>query len=160
MATPYRCTITIDGNKFDAISTSFKIGSKTDNNNLPMMGSLESSVMVYADFHDINNLPFGVLQSLFNLANVVTRDKIKPMKVEYWKDDSKQDALGAVQFNGWISCFETSNLNENTIDKTYLDKAENDAYTAGVPQLLNHMLALELTPALNQKNFTNLQFSN
>ena len=159
-ATPYRCTVTVDGTKFDAISTNFTLGSRTDNNNLPKMGSLQASMWVYADFHDSNNVPFSTIQSLFQLANVVTKDKIKQMKVEFWKDDKKQDALASISFNGWISYFETSNMEMNTLDKTYLDSPEQDIYTSGVPQLLNHMLAMELTPALNQQNFSNLKIGN
>src|SRR4051794_29897018 len=110
MAQPNRSTVTIDGTKFDAVSTSVVFNTLKDRTGMPEMGSLATNIRVWVDFHDDTNLPFGSLQKLFDLANVVTRDKIKDVKIEFWKDESKQDALGSYQFKGWISRFETSNL--------------------------------------------------
>lgn len=60
---------------------------------MPQMGSLGTDITVYVDFYDDQNLPNSALKKLFDMANVVTRDKIKDIKIEYWKDDSKRDAL-------------------------------------------------------------------
>ena len=35
------------------------------------------------------NLPHSSLKKLFELANVVTRDKVKDIKIEFWKDDAE-----------------------------------------------------------------------
>ena len=118
MATPYRCTVTIDGTKFNAISTSVKFSTEKDRAGMAQMGSLSTAIRVWADFHDDTNLPHGAVKKLFTLANVVTREKIKDMKIEYWKDDSHQDALASYSFKGWISHFETSNPHELTSGAT------------------------------------------
>jgi hypothetical protein len=98
------------------------------------------------------------VKHLFDLSNVVTRDKIKPIKIEFWKDDSQQDALLSYSFNGWIRRFETS----NPLD--FLPKAQSvnteDALAEGAAPSLNHMLVLDIEPALNQQNFQAVQMSN
>jgi hypothetical protein len=77
------------------------------------------------------------------------------MKIEYWKDDSRQDALCTYSFNGWIRRFETTNP---------IDLAADDDDVAGnfkgiAPQL-NHLLVLDLEPAMNQKNYKEIKMSN
>src|SRR5215467_15211994 len=146
MAIPYRCTVTIDGTKFGAVSTSVTFSTDKDRSGVPQMGSLSTAIRVWADFHDDQNLPFSAVKKMFDLANVVTKDKIKPMKIEFWKDDSRQDALCSYSFNGWVRRFETTNP---------IDLAEDDDDTnghfKGIAPELNHMLVLDLEPALNQK---------
>jgi len=51
-ATPYRCAVTIDGEKFDALSTEVTFQTMKDRAGMPEMGSLVPHVRVYADFHD------------------------------------------------------------------------------------------------------------
>jgi len=109
---------------------------------------------VWADFHDDQNLPFSNIKKLFELANVVTLDKIKPIKIEFWKDDSRQDALCSYSFNGWVKRFETT----NPIDLA--DDDDTSAHFQGIAPDLNHMLILDLEPALNQKNFKEIKMSN
>ena len=102
-----------------------------------MMGSLRTATEIIIDMHDNVNLPYAALQKLFALSNIVTRDKIKPIKLEFWQDDSKQDALCSFSFNGWISNFSVNSGGEG-----------------------NHLLSLSLQPALDQKNFVDFQIGN
>jgi len=122
------------------------------------MGSLSTSVRIWADFHDEQNLPFSTMKKLFDLANVVTRDKIRQIKIEYWKDDSHQDALVTYSFNGWLRRFETS----NPLDFVQTGTANNDSenFVSGIGQDVNHLLVLDIEPALNQQNFQSIQVSN
>ena len=159
MATPYRCTVTIDGTAFDAVSTSIKFITQKDQAGVALMGSLTTEVRVWVDFHDDTNLPFSALQKFFTLANVVTRDKIKPMKIEFWKDDSKQDALCSFSFNGWLSRFETCNPSDVSV-QMILDQGGNDKQFQGITPQLNHMLILDLEPVLNKQNFSSISMSN
>ena len=152
MATPYRCTVTIDGTKFNAISTSVKFSTEKDRAGMAQMGSLNTAIRVWADFHDDVNLPHAAVKKIFTLANVVTRDKIKDIKIEYWKDDSHQDALAAYSFKGWISRFETSNPHD-VVD------GENNGHP-NAPANVNHLLVLDLEPALNQQNFNEIKLTN
>jgi hypothetical protein len=158
VAAPYRTTVTIDGTQFDAVSTSVKFTTDKDRSGVAQMGSLATRIRVWADLHDDQNLPFSSVQKFFNMANVVTRDKIKSMKIEFWKDDSKQDALCSYSFNGWVRRFETS----NPLDfLTYGQQASaEDVLANGAAPSLNHLLILDLEPALNQQNFQDVQMSN
>jgi hypothetical protein len=155
MAIPYRCTVTLDGTKFGAVSTSVQFSTEKDRSGVPQMGSLSTAIRVWADFHDDQNLPFSAVKKIFDLANVVTKDKIKPMKIEFWKDDSRQDALCSYTFNGWIRRFETT----NPIELTALDKEMEAQFRSLTPDL-NHVLVLDLEPAMNQQNFKEIKMSN
>ncbi|MEW6365994.1 MAG: hypothetical protein AB1714_15295 [Acidobacteriota bacterium] len=153
MAAPYRSTVTIDGDKFDAVSTGVAFNTLKDRAGMPEMGSLTTSIKVFVDFHDDQNMPHATLKKLFDLANVVTRDKIKDIKLEFWKDDAKQDALCSYAFKGWISKFETCN------------PMPSSAVGSGATDLspystINHLLILELEPVLNQQNFKEITMSN
>ena len=149
MATsPYRSTVTINGNKFDCVSVTVAFQTDKDRAGMPQMGSLATTIRAYVDFHDDTNLPFSTLKGLFDLANVVTRDKVKDMKIEFWKDDSHQDALASYVFKGWISGFHTLNPYQS-VD------------TTGDQNIgLNHILVLDLEASLNQQNFRDIQLSN
>jgi len=149
----YRSTVTIDGNKFDAVSTSVRFGTLKDRVGMPEMGSLTTKIKVWVDFHDDTNVPFATLKQLFALANIVTRDKIKDIKIEFWKDETKQDALCSYSFKGWISEFETSNPMADSSPQT--DSSSLSPYST-----INHLLYMELEPALDQQNFTDITFSN
>src|SRR5438105_2133823 len=141
MASPFRSTVTIDGNKFDAVSTTVGFTSLKDKAGMPVMGSLQTAIRIWVDFHDDGNMPHATLKSLFDLANVVTRDKIKDMKIEFWKDDAKQDALCSYSFKGWISRFETSN--------PMADSSPQSTGSSTLPvSTINHLLVMDLEPAL------------
>jgi len=149
----FRSTVTIDGTAFDAVSCTVSVSTLTDNKGMPEMGSMTTAIRVLADFHDENNLPNSALTKLFGLANVVTRDKIKPIKIEFWKDESKKDALCSYKFKGWISRFETTNPMAATSPGT--SGADTSPHST-----INHLLVLDLQPAMNQQNFTELTMGN
>lgn len=149
MAAPYRSTCTIDGNKFDCLSIQVAFNTEKDRSGMPQMGSLTTDIRVYVDFHDDQNIPFSTMSSLFNLSNVVTRDKVKPIKLEFWKDDSHQDALASYSFNGWISGYHTLNPYQSDPQLAAEDHA-------GV----NHILVLDLEAEMNQQNFRDIALSN
>lgn len=147
MAAPYRSTVTIDGTKFDAVSVVVAFQTDKDRAGMPQMGSLHTDIRCWVDFHDDTNLPHGSLKKLFELSNVVTRDKIKDIKIEFWKDDSHQDALCSYSFKGWISRFHTCNPGAGSIE-------------GGKDSQINHLLVLDLEPAMNQQNFKDISMSN
>ena len=152
MANLLRSTVTVDGHQFDALSSSVRFSTLKDRAGMPEMGSLATAIKVYVDFHDDNNVPQDTLKRLFDLANVVTRDKIVDMKIEYWKDEAKKDALCSYKFKGWVSCFETANpLSTSTPDGSVGSSANSN---------VNHMLTLELEPAMNQQNFKQITMGN
>lgn len=148
MASPARSTVTIDGTKFDAVSSEVAFQTEKDRAGMPQMGSLKTQIKVWVDFHDDTNLPHSSLKKLFDLANVVTRDKVKDMKIEFWKDDAKQDALCSYSFKGWISGFHTCN------------PTGSSSNGGGDLSAVNHLLVLDLEPSLNQANFKDVTMSN
>ena len=145
MANPYRSTVTIDGTKFDAVSSQVVFTTAKDRAGMPEMGSLKTKIKVWADFHDDKNLPHAAVKKFFELANVVDRDKLKDIKIEFWKDDKHQDALCTYKFKGWISNFETSN-----------PPSPQEGEGPGI----NHLMVLDLEPVLNQANFSEIAISN
>lgn len=149
-AAPSRSTVTVDGTKFDAVSVSVVFNTAKDRAGMPQMGSLQTQFRAWVDFHDDTNLPHAALKKLFGLANVVTRDKIKDVKVEFWKDESHQDALCSYSFKGWVSGFHTCNP---TTGGTTSASAQSEGN-------LNHLLILDLEPVLNQQNFKEVKMSN
>jgi hypothetical protein len=138
MAKPSITTVTIDGLKFNAYNASVSMSTSVDSAGMPGMGTLNCGVQVTVDMHDNMNMPFSTLQRLYALASVVTRDKIKPIKVEYWQDESQQDALCVYSFKGWISHWSTGSGGDGS----------------------NHTLQLSLQPAMDTQNFVELQLSN
>ncbi|GGH07026.1 hypothetical protein [Silvibacterium dinghuense] len=137
MANPSNTTITIDGTKLNAFSTNVGISSHTGVSGMPSMGSMICGLHFSADMHDTVNIPFTTVKQLFDLANLPTRDKIKDIKIEFWQDDSKADALCSIAFKGWISSWNISSGGGS-----------------------NHVLSISLQPALDQKNYYEFQLGN
>lgn len=138
MAQPSITTVTIDGLSFNAYTANVSLATTADMAGMPGMGSLQAAVHVVVDMHDNLNMPFTTLKHLFDLATVVTRDKVKNIKIEYWQDESRQDALCVYSFKGWISNWNTGSGGSGS----------------------NHTLQISLQPALDTESFTDLQMSN
>jgi hypothetical protein len=153
MAAPYRATVTIDGEKFEALSAAVSFDTLKDHSQMPEMGSLKTTVQVLVDMHDTTNMPFSLVSKLFDLANVVTTQKIKAIKIEFWKDDSHEDALCSYSFNGWLSKFETSNP---------MPESSPQAGTGSTSpwSTINSLMILHLEPVMNQANFSEIAISN
>jgi len=101
------------------------------------MGTTKTSIEVSADIHDDANVSFSVLKNLFELSHTMTRDKIKDIKLEFWKDESQNDAVCTYSFRGWISKF---------------------SIVSGEGS--NHTLALSFQPALDSKQFATFNVGN
>jgi hypothetical protein len=148
MAFDYNTTCTFDGTAFDAVEIMVELETTPDRNGMPTMGSFTANVRVVVDPSDTTNMPYSTISTLFGDANLVTNDKIKQVKLEFWQDGSKQNALCSYSFMGWISGFQTVNPAGTMSDVT----------TQG--QVLNNMLVIDITPQLNQTNQPNFTFSN
>jgi len=129
--------ITVDGTKFNAIATGFSLYTPHDHDGMPQMGALHTAIEAHVDMHDRDNLPFAALQQLYQMANIVTRDKIKDIKIEYWSDETRNDALATFTFRGWISQFNI---------------------TSGGGS--NHTLVLQFQPALDAKQYIDIRLGN
>lgn len=140
---PGRVSITIDGTKFDALEAVYAMGTQKDPAGMPVLQTLNTAVHVRVDMNDDKNVPFDTVKTLFELGNVPDRSKLKEMKVEFWKDDTKQDVICAYKFKGWISMFRTTNTGHN-----------------GAAGGFNHVLEMELTPIINKENHQEVKISN
>ena len=74
-----RVSVTIDGKKFKAIQATFGISTQKDQNGKPLKETLSTRVRVWADISDQQNVPFGTLKGIYQLANVPVTDKFKDM---------------------------------------------------------------------------------
>ena len=157
-ASPYRCTVTLDSTKFNAVSASVRFHSEKDRTGMPEMGSLSTTIRIVADLPDDKNLPFSAIKKFFDLANVVTRDKIKEIKIEFWKDDSRQDALCSYTFKGWISRFETAN--PHPLGAYEGRRSGPRRPTRQTPTEPEPLSGPGPEPALNQENFKDIKMSN
>lgn len=137
MASPANTTITIDGTKLNAFSTQVGISTVADGAGMPAMGSVVASMEFSADMHDTVNVPFTAVKKFFDLTNLATRDKIKDIKIEFWTDDSLTDALCTLSFKGWLSSWHINGGGGS-----------------------NHILSISIQPALDQKNYHDLQLGN
>ena len=153
MANPYRATVTYDGESFEALSVSISFDTLKDQAQMPVMGSLTTTVRVWVDMHDTENMPYGKLSALFEAAKVVTNEKIKTVKIEMWKDDAKEDALCAYNFKGWISKFETKNPLAET-------GAQTGAVSGTSLATVNNLLVIDFEAAMNQSQFGEISMSN
>lgn len=136
-SSPANTTVTIDGNTFNALATHVGVSTINNDQGMPRVGVQSYSISVTVDIHDQQNMPFGTLKSLYTLANQLTSDKMKDMKIEYWSDESKQDAICVYKFSGWVSSFYT---------------------ISGAGS--NHILTLTLQPALDGMRYDGVQLSN
>jgi len=134
---PSNATVTVDGNKFNAFSAHVGIDTPHDLTGMPAMGGSRHTIDCCVNMHDTVNMPFGTLNRLYDLANIVTRDKIVDMKIEFWSVESQQDAICTYSFRGWISAFHTTRGGSG-----------------------NHTLAMTLVPELNQQQYVDLQMGN
>ncbi len=137
MANPGNTTVTIDGNKFNAMSTQISVSTVHDGTGMPLMGNQAWTITATVDIHDTENISYSTLSAIFDLSHNLTKDKIKDIKIEYWVDEAKQDAVCVYSFQGWIANFTT---------------------TSGSGS--NHLLHITLHPALDTKQYVNVAMSN
>ncbi len=137
MANPSVSSVTIDGDTFNALSVHVSVSTIHGSVGMPSMGALACSMEVTVDMHDTENMPYATLQKLFNLASTVTRDSIKDIKIQFWTDDSQQNAICTYSYRGWIAHYSTSSGGGS-----------------------NHTLSLSLQPELDAKQFVNITMGN
>jgi hypothetical protein len=105
-ATPNHVTVEIGDVKFDALSASIEATAPPDSTYRsylrPLMGRLDVQFHVSVNAHDDVNLPFGSLQELMSLALNQASDQIRDIKINYWKDESRNDVIASFSFEGWI----------------------------------------------------------
>ncbi len=137
MPQPSNSTITIDGDKFNALSADVSPATLHDHTGMPMMGSVQCAIEVTVDLHDTENMPYSILNKIYTLANGVTRDKVKDIKIAFWTDESQADAICTYSFQGWISQFSTGSGGGS-----------------------NHTLNLSLQPMLQREQYIKVDMGN
>jgi hypothetical protein len=155
MAGSGRVSVTVDGNKFDAITVNFNITTQKDQAGMPILQTLNTKACVWVDAHDNKNLPFGTFSKLFELANVPDNNKLKDVKIEYWLDDQKKDALCTYKFKGWISKFST--YNPPVVQGA---SSGGSNIQANWENQFNNILYLELEPIINKSSQSEVLIGN
>jgi hypothetical protein len=138
-----RVSCTIDGTKFQAVEATFEMNTQNDQAGMPTMQTFDTTILVRIDLHDTTNFPFSNIQKLFNLGNVPTREKVKALKLEFWKDDDMKDPICTYQCNAWIKSFRTSNT---------------DSDTGGVA--FNNVLDVVFKPVVGQADYSAIKIGN
>lgn len=136
-ATPYNTTVTIDGIDIHAFSCVAGIATPTDGHGMPVVGSLATIFEFCVDIHDQTAMPFANVKKLFDLCNGVTREKVKPLKITFWTDDGRHDAVLTLSFEGWLSSW---------------------TVTSGGGK--NHILSVTVQPKLDEKQFNKIDLGN
>jgi hypothetical protein len=134
---PSNVTVTVDGNKFNAYSAHVGIETVHDHTGMPQMGVPKYIFECSVNAHDTDNLPYATLNSLFELANIVNKDKIVDIKIEFWQDESQDNAICTYSFRGWISEFHTSGGSGG-----------------------NHALHMIFVPELDKNQYVNIKMGN
>jgi hypothetical protein len=147
----YQVTVTIDGERFGVVSANVALDTSKDHSQMPEMGSLKTTIQVSADLRDTANLPPPLLLKLFDLANGVVAPKIKPIKVEFWKDSEHKDLLCAYSFDGWISRFETATPFPRESKASGAEQPSGTVYGS--------LLVLHLEPVMGQADFSEITLS-
>jgi hypothetical protein len=137
MASPSNTTITVDGIKLKAFSTQVGLATFVDTNSMPTTGSLTCAMNFSADMHDTVNVRFATVKKYFDLANVPTKEKINDVKIEFWKDEHRQDAICTLSSKDWTSSWNVSTNSGS-----------------------NHVFSVSIQPALDQQNYHDLQIGN
>ena|SRR5215510_3228631 len=138
-----RVKVTFGGQNFLVLDAAFVINTQKDQAGMPVMGSLATSVEFCVDLHDTNNFDFSKLKSLFDYANVPTRDKIQDFKIEFLKDDKGNDVICSFKGKGWLSSFRTSNVGGENNGRHH-----------------NHLLHCVIEPSINTEMYQNITLGN
>jgi hypothetical protein len=105
---------------------------------MPVAGTVEPSISFQIDLNNQSGSDiFQTVKELFNLCNQVTAAKVKPIKLEFWKDQTHQDVHLTMNFDGWVSSWHISSGNGQ-----------------------NHILAVSLQPKLDMQNFIKIDIGN
>ncbi len=132
-------TVTVGSIKVDAYSAHAGIAAlPTEQAGMPALGTVEANISFQID---LNNQPdpsvFDAIKGLFDLCNKATKAKITQMKLEFWKDETHSDTHITLSFEGWVSSWHIASGHGS-----------------------NHVLAVSLTPKLDQQQFIDVKVGN
>ena len=85
----------------------------------------------------MTNVSFQTLKAFWDMANVVTRDKVKDIQIDFWTDENQVDVICSYKFKGWLS-----GLNMNS------------------GQSGNHTLNLQIQPTLGKDAYVEISLGN
>jgi hypothetical protein len=137
-------SVTFEGiPRFDVEEAIVDVSTTPDLTGMPVLQSLKTVVHFTINANDQENIPFASIQKLFDLSNVPEENKIKNCKVEFWKNDKKQDVIASYSFKGWISHFRTSNTGIENSNKSY-----------------NHLIHVTVIPVINKALHSELRIGN
>lgn len=146
MASPNIASVTIGDDTFRAVGVHFGVSTVHDGvSGMPMMGSAVCDIVVIVDINDRVNVPFTTLKTLFELALLVNREKMRNITLTFWSDDATEDVICSYSFKGWVSNYITTTGGSQSGDQ------------GGGS---NHRLSLTLQPALEANQYVKIDIRN
>ena len=115
-AKPTRASITIGDFTVHALAVHIGLATVRDGHpGMAYMGSISCGITVVINLSDQLNVPFSTHRGIFDLANSVSQEKIKVIKINFWTDDSATDVVCSYAFRGWISQYTSATDEKTTI---------------------------------------------
>jgi hypothetical protein len=150
MASPVhqRSVVDIGGIRFHAHSCEVSVGTAKDELGLPQMGTQVTQISISVDMHDEDNLPFDKIQGLFDLANIVTSDKIQAVSIDFLRDENPDNVIVNFNLDGWIKLIQFSNHSPTGVGSGEVEGAINDR------------LYIEIEPRVNEMNYKEIKIGN
>ena len=134
----------IDGTRIEAAEAVFAMNAQRTDLGIPKMELPVVSLRVKVNLNDEKACSFQTIKKLFDLTTATNKkDRIKAIKVEYWKDLSMQDPVCTYSFQGWISSFRTSNVGGEDGNGNY-----------------NHYLDIEVFPDSTEGRYQEIKIGN
>jgi hypothetical protein len=100
---PWKTTVCIDDLEFNSHCCSLSWKLKRDYKGYPMIGSLVGNFEMDVDIHDRVNVPFETLKLLLHRLFPAGYRTKAAIKITYWMDESRQDAICTIEFQGFIT---------------------------------------------------------
>jgi hypothetical protein len=139
-----KVTFHIDGKPIQAAKASFEVNAQRTDLGIPKMELPLIVARVWINLNDEKNCPFDTIKKLFDLSTALSKkDRIKPVKLEFWSDLKQENPTVCYMFDAWISSFTTTNVTSEGDDGHY-----------------NHYLILNLTPDTTEGRFQTVKCSN
>ncbi|WP_158823703.1 hypothetical protein [Granulicella sp. S156] len=135
---PSNASLKIDDMTVNVFSSTAGITSVQDGTSgMPVMGSMVPTLEFSADIHDQHAVPFATVKQLYELCYLPTKDKIKNIKIEFWTDENRNEAILSLSFKGWVSSW---------------------IVTSGGGG--NHVLSISVQPTLSNNQYTEMTIGN
>lgn len=96
-------SVTIDGLVVNTFSTLAGIAAAADASGALSLGATNATLEFSVDIHDQAAVPFPTVRKLYDLCHMPTKDKVKPVTVQFWTDENRQSLILSLSFRGRVT---------------------------------------------------------